>query len=155
MAAGKATEKNPVVWSDRKHFMWFPFSFTVYELKKDRLYEKKGFFSTTYDELLLYRVLDITLNQTFGQKVFGTGTIILKCKADAASEIRLENIKNPLEVKEMFSEMIEEARNRHRIVGREFYGDDVYVGSGSDGPDGDDDLYDDMDFSPADNMEDR
>ena len=127
MAKNGNQGKNPVIWRDRKHFMWFPFSFTVYELKKDRLYEQRGFFSTSYDELLLYRVVDLTLQQTLSQKLFGTGTIILRCKVDAATEIRLENIRRPMEVKELLSDMIEEARAKHRVVGKEFYGGDIYM----------------------------
>lgn len=127
--AGNEKEKSTTVWRDRKHFMWFPFSFTVYELTKERLYEQKGFFSTSYDELLLYRVVDLTLMQTLSQKLFGTGTLVLKCKVDAAPEVRLENIRHPLQVKEMLSDMIEDARARHRVVGREFYGGDMYFGN--------------------------
>lgn len=122
-AANRSSAKNKTVWKDRRHFMWFPFSFTTYELKNDRLYEERGFFSTSSDELLLYRVVDLTMRQTLSQKLFGTGTLILKCRVDSNPEIRLENIKKPRQVKELFSEMIEEARNRHQVVGREFYGD--------------------------------
>ena len=118
--------RNKTVWKDRKQFMWFPFSFTTYELRNDRLYEERGFFSTSSDELLLYRVVDLTMQQTLSQKLFGTGTLILKCRVDANPEIRLENIKHPHQVKELFSDMIEEARARHRVVGREFYGNTYY-----------------------------
>ena len=124
----RSSGKNKTIWKDRKHFMWFPFSFTTYELKNDRLYEESGFFSTSCDELLLYRVVDLTMQQTLSQKLYGTGTLILKCRVDSNPEIRLENIKHPRQVKELFSEMIEEARTRHQIVGREFYGSDRYYG---------------------------
>ena len=26
--------ENKIIWQDRKHFMWFPISFTKYEIKK-------------------------------------------------------------------------------------------------------------------------
>lgn len=129
MASCENQEKNSILWRDRKHFMWFPFSFTVYELKKNRLYEQTGLLSTNYEELLLYRVIDLTMQQTFAQKLFGTGTIILHCKADASSEVRLENIRRPKELKEMLSDMIEEARARHRVVGKEFYGGEFHTES--------------------------
>ena len=129
--------KNKTVWKDRRHFMWFPFSFTTYELKNDRLYEENGFFSTSCDELLLYRVVDLTMRQTLSQKLFGTGTLILKCRVDSDSEIRLENIKHPRQVKELLSDMIEEARARHRVVGREFYGDTCYMNDSDDMEDDD------------------
>ena len=129
--------KNKTVWKDRKHFMWFPFSFTTYELKNDRLYEETGFFSTSSDELLLYRVVDLTMRQTLAQKLYGTGTLILKCRVDSTPEIRLENIKHPRQVKELLSDMIEEARARHRVVGREFYGDTYYMDDADDMEDDD------------------
>ena len=46
--------ENKIIWQDRKHFMWFPISFTKYEIKNDRLYQETGLFSTHYDELLLW-----------------------------------------------------------------------------------------------------
>lgn len=141
-AVNRSSGKNKTVWKDRKHVMWFPFSFTTYELKNDRLYEERGFFSTSSEELLLYRVVDLTMHQTLSQKLYGTGTLILKCRVDSNPEIRLENIKHPRQVKELFSEMIEEARARHQVVGREFYGGDSYYGGMGDG---DMEDYDEMD----------
>ena len=67
-------EKDEVLWKDRKHFMWFPFSFVKYEIRNERLYEQSGLLNTTYEELLLYKVIDMTLTQSLGQKIFGTGT---------------------------------------------------------------------------------
>lgn len=120
-------EDDTIYWRDRKHVMWFPFSFTIYEVQNDRLYQQTGFFNTKYDELLLYRVMDLTLKQSLAQKIYGTGTIVLKCKADATPEIFLENVKHPREVKEMLSELIEEARAKRRVVGNEFFGHDMNV----------------------------
>lgn len=122
MATNSLNEE--IVWKDRKHFMWFPFSFTKYELTEDRLYSQTGFLNTHYDELLLYRVLDICLERNLAQKLFGTGTITLKVKADSESIIRLENIKSPLIVKRELSDLVEEARRKMHVVGKEFYGGD-------------------------------
>ncbi len=71
------TTERTTIWKDRKHFMWFPFSFTTYEVRNDRLYEQQGLFTTHYDEVLLYRVVDLCLTRSFSQKIFGTGTITL------------------------------------------------------------------------------
>lgn len=128
-----------IIWKDRKHFMWFPFSFTKYELTEDRLYSQTGFFNTHYDELLLYRVLDICLERSLAQKIFGTGTIILKVKADSDPVIRLENIKTPIIVKRELSDMVEEARRKTHVVGKEFYGgDNIHASEYSNEDDSDD-----------------
>ena len=111
------------LWKDRKHFMWFPFSFTVYEVKNDRLYIQKGLLSTTFDETLLYRITDIKLTRTLGQKIFGTGTIELCTTVDHDGHILLENIKDPMTVKDLLSEAVEDARDKKKVIGKEFYAD--------------------------------
>ena len=115
------TMEHTTIWKDRKHFMWFPFSFTKYEVKNDRLYEQEGLFNTHYDEVLLYRIVDLCLTRSFAQKIFGTGTIILYTKADSDKEIYLKNIKNPIQVKELLSKTIEEVRDNRKVVGKEFF----------------------------------
>lgn len=116
---------NNTVWKDRKHFMWFPISFTKYEIKNERLYQETGLFDTHYDELLLYRITDLCLKRSLAQKIFGTGTIILSTKADSDKEVLLKNIKNPKKVKDLISRLVEEARDRKKIVGKEFFDDTI------------------------------
>ena len=116
---------NKVIWQDRKHFMWFPFSFTKYQIKNERLYQETGLISTHYDELLLYRITDLCLQRNLAQKIFGTGTIILYTKADSSKEIHLKNIKNANEVKHLIYSLLEEAREKKKIVVKEIF-DDSY-----------------------------
>lgn len=116
---------NKVIWQDRKHFMWFPLSFTKYQIKNERLYQETGLISTHYDELLLYRITDLCLQRNFAQKIFGTGTVVLYTKADSNKEIHLKNIKNANEVKDIISSLVEEARDKKKVVGKEFF-DDSY-----------------------------
>ena len=116
-----AAENTNILWSDRKHHLWFPISFTSYYIEDDRLMIKKGLLNTTLDETLLYRIVDITLKQTLAGKIFGTGNVILRTKADACGEIVLENIAKPLEVRKMLSKMVEESRDKRNVVGKEFY----------------------------------
>lgn len=142
-------KKNAVeyVWKDRKHWAWFPFSFTVYAVADDRLHITRGFFSKVYDETLLYRITDLTLRRSFAQRIFGTGTIILNTLVDHDKQIELKNIKNSVETRQLLSRLVEDARRSKNVVGKEFYSD----GSGCDhpgmppmGPDGPD--FDGPDF---------
>lgn len=74
-------ERN-VIWSDRKRTLFgLPLSFTKYTLTEDRLFVQTGFFTTVEDEVRLYRILDVKLTRTLGQKIFGVGTIQV-CSAD-------------------------------------------------------------------------
>lgn len=111
-----------ILWKDRKHHLWFPWSFTSYYIADDRLMIKEGFLNTTINETLLYRIVDLTFRQTLAGKIFGTGDIIVKAKVDANPEIVLKNISHPAQVRTMLSRLIEESRQQRNVVGKEFYG---------------------------------
>ena len=110
-----------ILWYDRKRILWFPFTFTKYWIKNGRLYIQEGLFSTKYDELLLYRIIDISLERTLSQKIFGTGTIILSTRADNDKVLKITNITNSEKVKDLLSELVEEARNKKKVNGKEFF----------------------------------
>lgn len=78
-----------------------------------------GFFSTVEEETRLYRVLDITLKRRLGQKIFGLGSIEIRSTDKTNPIVTLQSIKKSAEVKEMISKMVEEARAKNRVSGRE------------------------------------
>ena len=110
------------IWQDRKHHLWFPISFTKYSIENGRIYTNSGLLSSREDECLLYRVTDITLTRSLGQKIFGTGTIHMNTKDRTTPVSHLENIKNPVQVKRMISNLIEKEREEKHVVGRDMYG---------------------------------
>ena len=110
-----------IVWKDRKRTLFgLPWSFTKYSLSDDRLFISTGFLSTKEDEVRLYRIMDISLNRTLGQRIFGLGTIKC-CSADKTlGDFEIKNIKKSQDVKELLSEMVENERNRKKVTSREF-----------------------------------
>lgn len=110
------------IWEDRKHHLWFPISFTKYSVENERLYVNSGFLSSREDECLLYRITDISLTRSLGQRIFGTGTVELCTKDQSTPVIRLENIAHPVAVKRMLSDLIEKERTAKNVVGRDMYG---------------------------------
>lgn len=110
-----------IVWKDRKRTLFgLPWSFTKYSLSDDRLFISTGFLSTKEDEVRLYRIMDISLNRTLGQRIFGLGTIKC-CSADKTlGDFEIKNIKKSKDVKELLSEMVENERNRKEVTSREF-----------------------------------
>lgn len=97
-----------IVWKDRKRTLFgLPWSFTKYSLSDDRLFISTGFLSTKEDEVRLYRIMDISLKRTLGQRIFGLGTIKC-CSADKTlGDFEIKNIKKSKDVKELLSEMVE------------------------------------------------
>lgn len=121
------------LWKDRKRFMGMPISFTKYEVTGDRFITHRGFFRTETDELLLYRILDIKLVRTFGQKLFGVGTITLYSADTSHSTFELVNIKKPDAVRKFLSKIVEQERTNKGITGREMYGAASGMMSGGNG----------------------
>lgn len=114
-------ENKNLLWSERKRLTFFalPWTFTKYGFSDDRVFVSRGLLKTVYDEVRMYRIMDISLERTLGQKMFGLGTIKF-CSADKTlGDFEFKNIKNSLEVKEQISELIEKQRTEKRVVNRE------------------------------------
>lgn len=114
--------KEDLLWSDRKRYIGLPLSFTKYSLTNERLVRKVGWLNTETDELLLYRIMDIEMKQSFSQKLFGVGTIYLHASDRSTPVLELINIKKPGEVKRYLSRLIEAVREEKQITGKEMYG---------------------------------
>lgn len=115
-------EGKEVKWSDRRRHLGLPISFTKYVVDNDRLYISKGLLTTTVDEILLYRILDIKMSRTLGQKLFGVGTIHLYSADRTDRHLDLISVKNPNEVRRTISHMVERIREEKKLTGREIYG---------------------------------
>ena len=108
--------KKPILWKDRKRtFLGLPWSFTKYKVDEDRLYLEAGFFNSTEDEVRLYRITDVTLKRSFGQKLLGIGTIHCDSSDVTMKNFDIKNVKNPKKVKELLSRLVNESRLRNRV----------------------------------------
>ena len=116
---------NQYVWTDRKRTLFgLPLSFTTYKLTEEKLIIESGFLSKKEEEIRLYRIMDLTLNRPFFERIFGVGTIHC-CTADKSTpEFNVSKIKNPREIKDLLSDMVEKQRDEKRITAREFMTDD-------------------------------
>lgn len=114
------------LWSDRKRLLGMPITFTKYSLITNnedwtKLFIKTGILSTHIDEINLYRIYDIQISQTLGQKLFGVGTITLYSKDVTSSTASIINVKKPYEVRNLLAEKIEESRQMKGVHIGEFY----------------------------------
>ena len=109
------------IWSARKrNALGLPWTFTKYAFNEDRLFVTKGLLKTVEDEVRLYRVMDLSLTRTLSQKIFRMGTITISSADKTLGNFDLINIKNPMEVKEQLSQLVEENREKKRVSNREF-----------------------------------
>ena len=115
-----ALSKDPMRWHDKKRYLGLPISFTRYSVSEDRLFRDTGFFKRNYEEVLLYRVRDISLSRSLGQFLFGVGTITIISSDKSAAKLQIENVKAPEEVKELIHVLVEQAKTRRRFRFGEF-----------------------------------
>ncbi len=104
-----------IIWKDRKRFLGMPLSFTRYALTEDRLFHSVGFLNIKDDEVLLYRVRDINTSRTLGQRLFGVGTVTVMSSDKSMPTMVLKNIKDPMSVKELLHQQVEEMKIRRRV----------------------------------------
>ena len=121
-----AFKGNEYFWKDRKRYLGLPLSFTRYALSHDRLFLSVGFFSVKDDDILLYRIRDISVKRTLWQRLFGVGTVTVQSSDKTHPTLELKNVKDPMRVRETLHDLVEEMKQKRRMRCGEI------MGSGSD-----------------------
>lgn len=131
------------VWKSKKRWLFFglPFTFTKYTLTKEKILVDVEFLKSRQDEIRLYRVADIILTRSLGQRIFGLGTITLKTSDRTLPTLDIINVRDSYNVKEMISSMVEDERVRKKVSTRELFTDPTE----EDDTSNDSDEYDDLD----------
>ena len=125
------------LWKDRKRYFGLPLSFTRYSLSDDRLFISVGFLNIKDDEILLYRVRDIDTSRSLWQRIFGVGTVTVMSSDKTMPKLVLQNVKDPIFVKELIHRQVEEMKIRRRVRVGEIMGNEI---------DDADDEFDDADL---------
>ena len=110
-----AASNDKMLWSDRKRYFGLPISFTKYEISEDRLFQTTGFLNLKYEEVLLYRVRDLELVRSFGQRIFGVGSITVTSSDKSHPVLVIHNVKEPVAVKELIHQQVEDMKIRRRV----------------------------------------
>ena len=117
-----------LLWQDRKRIIFgLPWTFTKYKLYEEKFQICTGFLNKKEEEIRLYRIMDTTLQKSFGQRIFGLGTIKVNSVDKTTPEFFIQNVKRPDYVRDLLSDKVEAARMKHRVSGREYmmaYDDD-------------------------------
>lgn len=134
------------LWKDRRRRLGLPLSFTRYLLSEDRLFCETGLLNLKASEVLLYRVQDLELTMTLGQRIFGVGTVCVHSSDKSSPHMDLKNVRHPRQVKELIHQNVEAAKERRRMRTTELLGRE----DGSSYHDGDE-----LDFDPEEHDEDE
>lgn len=99
-----------ILWSDRLRHLGLPISLTKYSITEDRLFRETGLLNLREEELLLYRVRDLTLTRSLWQRIFGVGTITVTSSDRTTPSLEIKNIKKSKDIKELIHSKVEEAK---------------------------------------------
>mgnify|MGYP001216223073 CR=1 FL=1 len=113
------------VYKERKRWLFFglPFTFTKYTLTTKSLQMNKGLLTSTQDDLLLFRVMDVSIKRTLFQKMAGLGTLLIRSSDKTNPVLEIRNIKHCVVFKTALDERVENERLRMRFRSGELMGD--------------------------------
>jgi len=103
------------IWEDRQRHFGLPLSFIRYSMSEDRLFLNTGVLNLKEEEILLYRVRDVSLSRSLGQRLFGVGTVSVKSSDVTLPYLELKNIAHASEVKELISKRVEEVKFQRKM----------------------------------------
>jgi len=92
---------------------------TRYELTTQRLRIFRGILGKTLDEIELVRMRDTSISQHIGERALKVGDVTIVSNDPTTPEIILENIKDPLGVREMIRKAMLEEKERRGLHYRE------------------------------------
>lgn len=104
--------------SEKKRWVFFglPWTFTNYIFTDDLLTITEGFLNRKENSCYMYKITDVELRCSLGERIFGLGTVICYTGDVTHSVIELKHIKNAREIKSLLLETSEAHRIRRRTV---------------------------------------
>ena len=111
------------IWTDRKRHFGLPISFTKYSLSEDRLFRETGLLNLNEEEVLLYRVRDVSLSRSLWQRIFGVGTITVHSSDKTSPTLEVINVKDSKSIKELIFINVEKAKEERRMRATELLDD--------------------------------
>ena len=103
------------LWEDRSRVLGLPLTFTRYRLSEDRLFIETGVIRFQEEEIMLYKIQDLHLSITLGQRLFGVGTVSVISNDQTSPRADLVNIRNPKRVKELIHQCMENSKRQRRV----------------------------------------
>ncbi|MDE7187111.1 MAG: PH domain-containing protein [Lachnospiraceae bacterium] len=113
---GMTDGKKEYVEQKRWVFFGLPFTFTKYTVTDEVITVNEGFLSTRENDCYLYKIQDVELKTSLGERIFGLGTVACYTGDNTHPQLFLSHIRNSREIKNYILKASEEARRRRRTL---------------------------------------
>ncbi len=100
--------------------VWIRIKSVSYKLTTQRLFITRGLVSKKRDQMELYRVKDVSLEQSFLERLLHVGTVKVFSNDDTTPIMLLSHISNPDQVFETVRKAYRESRRREGVRATEF-----------------------------------
>ena len=100
--------------------LWIRVKSCSYRLTNQRLFVRRGWLAKHVNELELYRIKDVVVDQGGLQRLLGYGTVTVLAADDTTPEVDLVRISRPTKIKEMVRTQYRAARQREGVHPTEF-----------------------------------
>ena len=97
-------------------FFGLPFTFTTYMVTEELITVEEGFINKRENDCYIYKVQDVELIRTLGERMFGLGTVKCYTGDKTNPELYLTHIKNAKNIKNFILEASEKARLKRRTM---------------------------------------
>ncbi len=104
------------LWRDSYRILGHENPYVTYILSEERLSQIRGIVYAQSDDILLYRITDIKWHQSIWQRLFDVGTIIIYTSDPLKPRLKLYNVKDSYNVKELIYECVEDAKIRRGMI---------------------------------------
>ncbi len=94
---------------------WLELRCSVYELTTERLKQTRGVFAKRTEELELYRVKDLAVEQPLFLRLFSLANVILETSDKSSPRVALEAVPRAQELGDTIRRQVEELRQRKRV----------------------------------------
>lgn len=111
-------ESEKKFYKERKCWLFFglPFTFTKYTVTDEVITINEGFLNTKENDCYLYKVQDVELHTSLGERIFGLGTVACYTGDNTHPQLYLTHIHHAKEIKNYILKASEEARRRRRTL---------------------------------------
>ena len=97
-------------------FLGLPLTFTTYTVQEEIITVNSGFLKRVENDCYMYKVVDVRLETSLLERIFGLGTVHCFSGDVTDPDMRLLHIKNAKEIKNYIMKQSEEERLRRKTL---------------------------------------